>query len=142
MFEGLTGAGVPRLERGPDESTQRFAARLLGRFLAWVDSTRRPLEDELMSTATPYLTIVAASIADGDWDPSLRDAAALFRIHTVAMVYAERRAEAPAPVAHENLLISWLTAQAGMRPVEETGAVLGQRRQRRHAKLFGPDDAG
>jgi hypothetical protein len=142
MLEGLSGSGPPRLEHGAEESKARFAARLIGRFLRWVDSTGRPLEDALVSNATPYLTCVAASIADGDWKPAGREPRAFLRMHTSAMVYLERRAGTPTPVDHENLLVSWLAAQASMRPTEAAGARLGRLRSRRLEKRFGPQSGG
>jgi hypothetical protein len=142
MLEGLTGSGPPRLDRGPEESKPRFAARLLGRFLRWVDSTRRPLEDTLVSNATAYLVCVAGSIVDGYWDPGARDPKAFLRMHTSAMVYVERRTGTPTPVGDENLFISWLAAQARVRPTEAAGARLGRLRHRRLGRLFGGSDDG
>jgi hypothetical protein len=137
MLEGLTGRGLPRFERGPEESEGRLAARLIGRFLRWVDSTGRPLEDALVSDATPYLTAVASFITRGDWDPGGGDAKAFLRMHTSAMVFMERRSGTPTPVGHESLFASWLAAQAAMRPTEVAGERLGRLRQRRLERGFG-----
>jgi len=142
MFEGLTGAGPPRLERGPEESTRRFAARLLGRFLAWVDSTGRPLDDALRSSATPYLSAVAALVADGDWDVAARDPRALLRTHTIAMIFVERRSGVPTPAGPEFLLVSWLAGQASLRPTSEASRRVSNLRRRRLEKRFGPPAEG
>ena len=140
MLDGLTGAGPLWLERRPEESTPCFAARLNGRFLAWVESTGRPLEDALVMSAAPYLTTVAARIAEGGWDPDSRDPQEVLRMHTGAMVYLERRLGAPTPVEHENLLVSWLAAQARMRPTDASGSRLGGLRRRRLERAFGPGE--
>jgi hypothetical protein len=141
MLQGLTGAGLPRLEREPDERNACFAARLIGRFLAWVESKGHPLDATLVSTAAQYLSLVAAHVADGDWEPGDRDAQAFLRTHTMAMVGVERRTNVPTPVEHENLLVSWLAAQAAMRPTEHAGTRLGRIRRRRLEKRFGPTPA-
>ena len=136
QLEGL-GAEVTsraRLLAAEGESAMHHAGYLLGRFLAWVESTGRALDEDLTLIASTYFAELSVSGGKDRWDP----ADPRLRAHTYGMVAAERERGGPVPVATESLLVSWLTAHAGLRPGDDAGRLLAERRARRHARLF-PD---
>jgi hypothetical protein len=138
QLEGLTTPLTQRarLRAGEDETVTHHAGYLLGRFLTWVESTGRVVDDDLVMVAAAYFATLAASLDAGRWDP----ADPRLPGHTPAMVVVERKRAEPVPVATESLLVSWLTAHAGLKPLGSAAATLGDRRRRRHARLFpGPE---
>jgi len=143
QLTGLTeGPGSPaRFTPEEGESVQRHAGYLLGRLLAFLDRAGTPVTMEFL---VPPATVYCVALAE--WGATrggeLRDPR--LPIHTYAMVRVERKLAAPLPVAYEEVLLGWLVFALRLRTVADSARLLGERRGRRHAKLFptsGSDDA-
>jgi hypothetical protein len=134
QLEGLTAPvrAQARIRPYAGESATYHAGYLAGRFLAWVESTGRALDVETATTAATYFAVVAVTIEEGRWDPTDPRLPG----HTYAMVGLEERRGEPVSADTEGLLVSWLAAHAGLRPVDSAGTILGEQRKRRHSRLF------
>lgn len=132
---GLTETPGSPTRFTPDdgEPVQRHALYLLGRLLACLDRAGTPITSEfLVPSASVYCAALAEWAAGRDREP--RDPR--LAIHTYAMVRVERKLQAPLPVAYEEVLLGWLASALRMRPIAGSARLLGERRGRRHAKLF------
>ena len=122
------------------EAVQRHALYLPGRLLAFLDRAGTPITSEFL---VPPATLYCVALAEGASrrGEELRDVR--LPVHTYAMVRVERALEAPLPVAYEEVLLGWLMSVLKLRPNADGARLLGERRRRRHAKLFpasAPDD--
>jgi hypothetical protein len=140
---GLTEApGSPtRFTPQEGETVQRHALYLLGRLLAFLDRAGTPVTSEFLVPPASVYCVALAEWAAGRGG-ELRNPR--LPVHSYAMVRVERKLQAPLPVVYEEVLLGWLASALRMRPVAGSARLLGERRGRRHAKLFpasGSDDA-
>jgi hypothetical protein len=137
-LEGLTEDPRARARLRPleGESPTHHGIYLVGKLIAFHDMLGTELDvNFVVPGATTYCVGLAERAATHD-EGDLRDPRV--PAHTYAMVRVEKKLAHPLPVEQENLLVTWLVHQLGLRPMEDAGRQLGEQRRRRHSKLF-PD---
>lgn len=132
-LEGLLHEGRTSLSRDLDQNAYHHAGFLAGSLTRWLHERGRPLDAEVVTSASIYGAMVSRDLVQRYLTDPVANA---HKAHLAAMLEVERTRGEPLPAPDESHFVSWLVSSLPLRPDGDVSGFFARQRERRIAHLF------